>query len=71
MRVGIAALVLAMAIGNAVAQDKPVELKFSHWVPATHPIVKASEQWAEFDQEGLERNDQHHDLSGATARQGV
>ena len=47
MRVGIAALVLAMAIGNAVAQDKPVELKFSHWVPATHPIVKASEQWAD------------------------
>jgi TRAP-type transport system periplasmic protein len=47
MRVGIAAFVLAMAIGNAVAQDKPVELKFSHWVPATHPIVKASEQWAD------------------------
>ena len=31
----------------ASAQDKPVELKFSHWVPATHPIVKASEEWAQ------------------------
>jgi TRAP-type C4-dicarboxylate transport system substrate-binding protein len=38
---------LAISIGAAAAQDKPVDLKFSHWVPATHPIVKASEQWAD------------------------
>src|SRR5215471_10223523 len=41
------ALALASGIGAALAQDKPVDLKFSHWVPATHPIVKASEQWAD------------------------
>ena len=38
------------AVGFSVAanaQDKPVELKFSHWVPATHPIVKSSEEWAQ------------------------
>jgi TRAP-type transport system periplasmic protein len=46
-RVAAVAWVLAITIGAAAAQDKPVDLKFSHWVPATHPIVKASEQWAE------------------------
>jgi TRAP-type transport system periplasmic protein len=38
------------AVGFSIstnAQDKPIELKFSHWVPATHPIVKASEEWAQ------------------------
>ena len=43
----VLAFALVAGIGAAVAQDKPVELKFSHWVPATHPIVKASEQWAD------------------------
>ncbi|MGB7831305.1 MAG: TRAP transporter substrate-binding protein [Xanthobacteraceae bacterium] len=43
----VVAFALVAGIGAAVAQDKPVELKFSHWVPATHPIVKASEQWAD------------------------
>ncbi len=43
-----AALVSAsVCAGAAQAQDKQFELKFSHWVPATHPIVKSSEQWAE------------------------
>jgi TRAP-type transport system periplasmic protein len=32
---------------TANAQDKPVELKFSHWVPATHPIVKSAEEWGQ------------------------
>jgi TRAP-type C4-dicarboxylate transport system substrate-binding protein len=41
------ALALVAGAGAAAAQDKPVDLKFSHWVPATHPIVKASEQWAD------------------------
>jgi len=50
-RGAIAAAVAALWAGSAAAQDKPadktVELKFSHWVPATHPIVKASEEWAD------------------------
>jgi TRAP-type transport system periplasmic protein len=43
----IVALALVTGVVAAAAQDKPVDLKFSHWVPATHPIVKASEQWAD------------------------
>jgi TRAP-type transport system periplasmic protein len=30
----------------AFAQDKTVELKLSHWVPPTHPLQKAIEDWA-------------------------
>ena len=31
----------------AAAQDKPVELKFAFWVPATHPLAKlGNEPWA-------------------------
>jgi TRAP-type C4-dicarboxylate transport system substrate-binding protein len=33
---GFAAAVLAT--GAALAQDKPVELKFAHWLPPTHPL---------------------------------
>ena len=41
-----AAVVLSCTIGNAAhAQDKPVELKLSHWVPASHPLNKAMEDW--------------------------
>ncbi len=29
----------------AAAQDKPVELKLAHWVPASHPLQKAMEDW--------------------------
>jgi TRAP-type C4-dicarboxylate transport system substrate-binding protein len=29
----------------AVAQDKPVALRLSHWVPPSHPLQKAIEQW--------------------------
>ena len=37
--------VLALVIANvAIAQDKPVTLKFAHWVPATHPLHK--DGWA-------------------------
>ena len=39
-----AALVIATP-GLAVAQDKPVELKLSHWVPPSHPLQKAMEDW--------------------------
>src|SRR5689334_12289958 len=45
--VGLALLLAAGLTGAARAQDKTIELKFSHWVPATHPIVKASEEWTQ------------------------
>jgi len=38
------ALILAAA-PQALAQDKTVELKLSHWVPPTHPLQKAMEEW--------------------------
>ncbi len=43
-----AALMLAAASGlPAQAQDKTVELKFSHWVPPQHPMHAAAVAWAE------------------------
>jgi len=43
-----AALVLAFAtISLAQAQDKPVQLRFSHWVPPTHPMHAAALAWAD------------------------
>ena len=33
--------------GAALAQDKPVEMKFAHWLPAQHPLAKLGfEVWA-------------------------
>jgi len=46
-RAGFAAavgLALLCPVG-ASAQDKPVELKLSHWVPPAHPLQKALEDW--------------------------
>jgi TRAP-type C4-dicarboxylate transport system substrate-binding protein len=37
---------LALGIGAASAEDKTVELKLSHWVPPTHPLQKAIDDWA-------------------------
>ncbi|HEY1309703.1 MAG TPA: TRAP transporter substrate-binding protein [Pseudolabrys sp.] len=42
------AAVLAALVGGstaAVAQEKTFELKLSHWVPASHPLQKALEDW--------------------------
>ena len=39
-----AALLIAGASG-ALAQDKTFELKLSHWVPPSHPLQKALEDW--------------------------
>jgi TRAP-type C4-dicarboxylate transport system substrate-binding protein len=38
---------IALALGAcaASAEDKTFELKLSHWVPPTHPLQKAIEQW--------------------------
>ena len=38
------AILLATAPA-ALAQDKQFELKLSHWVPPTHPLQKAMEEW--------------------------
>jgi len=37
----------ALFSGPALAQDKPVELRFGHWVPPSHPMHPAVEAWAE------------------------
>jgi TRAP-type C4-dicarboxylate transport system substrate-binding protein len=48
MKTGAYALGVIMVLGTcgiALAQDKPVELKLSHWVPPSHPLQKALEDW--------------------------
>jgi TRAP-type C4-dicarboxylate transport system substrate-binding protein len=40
-----AALVTAIGAAPALAQEKTFELKLSHWVPASHPLQKALEEW--------------------------
>jgi TRAP-type C4-dicarboxylate transport system substrate-binding protein len=42
----VAALVAAVAWAQgANAQDRTIELKLAHWVPPTHPLQKAMEEW--------------------------
>ena len=36
---------LAMSASVAVAQDKQFDLRISHWVPPSHPLHKAMEDW--------------------------
>jgi len=36
---------LLAAAQPAQAQDKTIELKLSHWVPPTHPLQKAMQEW--------------------------
>jgi TRAP-type C4-dicarboxylate transport system substrate-binding protein len=43
-----AALALGLlSMSQAGAQDKPVQLRFSHWVPPTHPMHTAAMAWAD------------------------
>jgi len=35
----------AASVQHASAQDKPVALRLSHWVPPSHPLQKAMEEW--------------------------
>ncbi len=42
---GGALLGFALGIGAASAEDKTFELKLSHWVPPSHPLQKAMEEW--------------------------
>jgi TRAP-type C4-dicarboxylate transport system substrate-binding protein len=41
----LAALAAAVLLAPADAQDKAVHLKIAHWVPPTHPMHKAMEDW--------------------------
>src|SRR6201997_1178296 len=45
MRKAFWALLLAASVTPAFAQDKNFDLKVSHWVPASHPLQKALEDW--------------------------
>ena len=45
MRKILLALLLAAGVTPACAQDKTFDLKISHWVPASHPLQKALEDW--------------------------
>src|SRR5690348_18215391 len=45
MRKTFLALLLAASVTPAFAQEKTFELKISHWVPASHPLQKAMEDW--------------------------
>src|SRR5271156_5119236 len=45
MRTKLLALLLAASVTPAFAQEKTFELKISHWVPASHPLQKALEDW--------------------------
>src|SRR5215203_1738814 len=40
-----AAAGLALLAGAACAQDRTFELKLSHWVPPSHPLQIAMEEW--------------------------
>ena len=42
----VAFAAIALHAGPSLAQDKPVALKISHWVPASHPMHKPAEEWA-------------------------
>jgi TRAP-type C4-dicarboxylate transport system substrate-binding protein len=43
---GLAAALVGASTSALPAPDTPVELKLSHWVPPTHPLQKAMEDWA-------------------------
>ena len=42
----VAALAFVALSQGANAQDKPVQLRFGHWVPPSHPMHVAAEAWA-------------------------
>ena len=46
MRKALLALLMAASVTPALAQEKTFDLKISHWVPASHPLQKALEDWA-------------------------
>ena len=44
---GLALFGLVLGIGAASAQDKTFDLKISHWVPPSHPLQKAAQDWGD------------------------
>ncbi|MBU6498623.1 MAG: TRAP transporter substrate-binding protein [Rhodospirillales bacterium] len=46
-RRALLAACLALGAAGAHAQDKPVQLKLSHWVPPSHPLQAAIQDWAD------------------------
>jgi len=44
---GVVMLALAFGLRPVEAQDKTIELKISHWVPPSHPLQKAMEDWGD------------------------
>ena len=45
VRKALLALLVGGLVSPAMAQEKTFELKLSHWVPASHPLQKALEDW--------------------------
>src|ERR1700744_1193953 len=45
MKRALFAVLLTAGLSPALAQEKTFELKISHWVPASHPLQKAFEDW--------------------------
>jgi TRAP-type C4-dicarboxylate transport system substrate-binding protein len=45
LRALVAAAALVLTATAVQAQDKPVALRLSHWVPPSHPLQKALEDW--------------------------
>src|SRR5271157_6035871 len=42
---GLSAIICALTGAASFAQDTPVQLKFAHWVPTTHPVHAAAQAW--------------------------
>ena len=43
----VCGLALGLGVRAASAQDKTFTLKLSHWVPPSHPLQKAIQDWAD------------------------
>ncbi len=56
MRRTLLALWLAASVSPALGQEKTFELKLSHWVPASHPLQKALEDWGAAIEKESEEN---------------
>ena len=62
---------LALAAGVAAAQDKTFELKLAHWVPPSHPLQKALEDWGASVEKASGGTIKYKVYPVAAARQGV
>ena len=71
MRKTFLALLLAASVTPAFAQEKTFELKLSHWVPASHPLQKALEDWGAAVEKESGGTIKYKVYPAAAARQGV